>query len=325
MKPRSPGSTRRSAVAEPVALAALLLDAAVGWPDAVYRRIGHPVGGIARAIGRCERQLNDGRLSESARRALGGVTLVFVVGATGLLAWLATLPVRAVAGDWAWLGLALLAAPGLAQRSLHEHVAAVADALAAGDPAAARAAVARIVGRDVESLDEAGIARAAIESLAESFCDGVVAPLGWLLVAGVPGLWAYKAVNTADSLVGHKEPRWRAFGWAAARSDDVANFGAARLAAVLLCIAGPGGWGTLWRDGGKHASPNAGRPEAAMAGVLRLRLAGPIRYDGAVHDKPWIGDGRADAGAADVRRALSVYRRACLLLWILAGGVAWAP
>jgi adenosylcobinamide-phosphate synthase len=200
----------------------------------------------------------------------------------------------------------------------------VAAALEAGDLPAARHAVGMIVGRDTAPLDQAGVARAAIESLAESFCDGVVAPLFWLLLLGLPGLWIYKAINTADSMIGHREERWRMFGWAAARTDDVANVVPARLAGLVLCAVGGGGWATLRRDARKHASPNAGWPEAAMAGLLGVRLAGPIAYDGAMHDKPWIGDGRTTADAADIRRALSVYRRVCAVLWIVAGGVAWA-
>ena len=223
-----------------------------------------------------------------------------------------------------WLLVALCAAPGLAQRSLHDHVAPVARTLANDDLPAARQAVAMIVGRDTAALDPPGVARAAIESLAESFCDGVVAPLFWLLVAGLPGLWAYKAVNTADSMIGHREPRWRAFGWAAARTDDLANLVPARLAGALLCMAGRGGWRTMMRDAGRHASPNAGWPEAAMAGALGLRLAGPVAYDGVLIDKPWIGDGRADPGAADIDRSLRLYRTACAACWVIAGGVAWA-
>ena len=188
---------------------------------------------------------------------------------------------------------------------------------------AARAAVAMIVGRDTAALDEAGVARAAIESLAESFCDGVVAPLFWLLLLGLPGIWAYKAVNTADSLIGHREDRWRAFGWAAARFDDLLNWIPARLSGVLICLAGGGGWRILRRDARRHGSPNAGWPEAAMAGALGLRLAGPIAYDGVMHDKPWIGDGTNAAGGENLDRALAVYVRACLLLWLIAGGAAW--
>lgn len=195
-------------------------------------------------------------------------------------------------------------------------------ALAAGDLPAARLAVGRIVGRDTADLDEAGIARAAIESLAESFCDGVVAPLFWLLLLGLPGLWAYKAVNTADSLIGHIEPPYRDFGWAAARLDDLLNLLPARLSALLLCLAGRGGWRILRRDHARHASPNAGWPEAAMAGVLRVRLGGPVSYEGQWHAKPWIGDGGAPDLAA-MRRAAKVYLRACGLLWIIALGAAW--
>jgi adenosylcobinamide-phosphate synthase len=310
-------------MAEPIALVALALDAAFGWPSAVYRRLGHPVGLFARLIDAGERRWNRPERSPALRRARGVLLIATLVGATGVVAW-ALQHALLTASPWGWLGVALLAWPGLAQRSLHDHVAPVAGALAAGDLPAARNAVAMIVGRDTAALDEAGVARAAIESLAESFCDGVAAPLFWLLLAGLPGLWGYKALNTADSLIGHREERWRAFGWAAARADDVANLVPARLAGVLLCLAGSGGWCVMARDARKHASPNAGWPEAAMAGVLGLRLAGPVVYDGNAHAKPWIGQGRSEASAADIRRGLRVYRRACALLWIVAGGIVWA-
>jgi len=308
-------------LADPVALAALALDAVFGWPRALYAQVGHPVGSFARLIDWGERRWNRPDFAFAKRRELGLLLLLLLVGGAATVAGLAAIVMHAACG---WLGLALLAAPGLAQRSLDDHVRPVARSLAVGDLPAAREAVARIVGRDVARLDEAAVARAAIESLAESFCDGVVAPLFWLLVFGVPGLWAYKAINTADSMIGHREERWRAFGWAAARIDDVANWLPARIAGWVLCVAGGGGFGTMWRDGGKHASPNAGRPEAAMAGALGLRLAGPVAYDGAVLNKPWIGSGRAEATAADLTRALAVYRRACVALWIVSGVVAWA-
>jgi adenosylcobinamide-phosphate synthase len=306
-------------MAEPVALAALAIDVAVGWPAWLYARVGHPVGAIARVIEVLEKWWNRRGLP---RRLLGVATIAIVVVLTAVVAVLAEWGVRAV--ELGWVGVALLAWPGLAQRSLYAHVRPIATALVARDLPAARRAVAMIVGRDTLTLDEAGIARAAIESLAESFCDGVAAPLFWLLVGGLPGLWAYKAINTADSLIGHREERWRDFGWAAARLDDAANWIPARIGAVLICVAGGGGWQVMWRDARNHASPNAGWTEAAMAGVLGLRLAGPIAYDGVVADKPWIGDGRAAADAADVRRALAVYGRACGLLWVLAGVAAWA-
>ncbi|WP_341208777.1 adenosylcobinamide-phosphate synthase CbiB [uncultured Sphingomonas sp.] len=306
-------------MAEPIALAALAIDVAVGWPAWLYARVGHPVGAIARVIGALEQRWNRPGLP---RRLLGVATIAIVGVLTVVGALLAERGVRAL--GFGWVGVAVLAWPGLAQRSLYAHVRPVATALARSDLRAARRAVAMIVGRDTAALDEAGVARAAVESLAESFCDGIAAPLFWLLVGGLPGLWAYKAINTADSLIGHREERWRDFGWAAARLDDVANLLPARVGAVLICVAGGGGWRMMWRDARNHASPNAGWTEAAMAGVLGLRLAGPIAYDGVIADKPWIGDGRAAACADDVRRALAVYGRACGLLWVLAGIAAWA-
>jgi adenosylcobinamide-phosphate synthase len=165
------------------------------------------------------------------------------------------------------------------------------------------------------------VAAAALESLAESFNDGVVAPAFWLTVGGLPGLFAYKAVNTADSMIGHKEPRWRSFGWAAARADDALNLAPARLAGALIALAGGGGWRVMLRDARKHASPNAGWPEAAMAGALDVRLGGPACYDGVLNDRPAFGDGRPPE-ARDLRRGLGVYVRACGLLWLLAAGAA---
>lgn len=310
-------------MAEPLGLAALALDAAFGWPDRLYRRVGHPVGGFARLIAACERRWNGPERPPATRRLLGLVTMLLLVTAAVAAGLALEVLARTLGGRWWWAVAAPLAWPGLAQHSLHAHVQPVAGALAAGELAAARTAVARIVGRDVAALDEAGIARAGIESLAESFCDGVVAPLFWLLLLGLPGLWAYKAINTADSLIGHREPRWRAFGWAAARMDDGANWLPARLSGVLLCLAAGGGWRTMRRDAGLHASPNAGWPEAAMAGALGVVLAGPVAYDGRVHARPWIGGGGRAPEAGELGRALAIYRRACALLWVVAGGVAW--
>ena len=310
-------------MAEPVALTALALDAALGWPGALYRRVGHPVGLFARIITGCEARWNRARHGFAKRRALGVLTLLILLIVSAGLGWTAQSLLLAALGSWGWVGVAILAWPALAQRSLFDHVRAVGERIDAGNLPAARDAVAMIVGRDTATLDEAGVSRAAIESLAESFCDGVAAPLFWLLLLGLPGVWAYKAVNTADSLIGHREERWRAFGWAAARTDDLANWIPARLSGVLICLAGGGGWRILWRDARQHASPNAGWPEAAMAGVLGLRLAGPIAYDGAMHDKSWIGDGTKEASGAAIDRALAVYLRACLLLWLIAGGAAW--
>jgi len=225
------------------------------------------------------------------------------------------------------VGIALLVVASgslIAQNSLHHHVRAVADALEHEGLESARKTVAKIVGRNPAYLDTAGVARAAIESLAENFSDGVVAPAFWLAVAGLPGGALYKAINTADSMIGHRTPRYAAFGWAAARLDDGVNWPASRLSAVLLVIGAlmtgaPAreAMRAAWRDASGHRSPNAGWPEAAMAGALGLRLAGPRVYGEEQVDDAYMGDGRRDAGAADIRRALRVYRAACLAGWLV--------
>ncbi|WP_370309441.1 adenosylcobinamide-phosphate synthase CbiB [Sphingobium abikonense] len=302
---------------EPAAMIALILDAGFGWPERLYRRVGHPIGRFAHVIEGCERRWNLPSFAFGKRRAWGVATLILLLGAVIGVTVALTLIVEHLIGQAAWIGLGILAWPALAQRSLFQHVRAVAAALHANSVPKAREAVGAIVGRDTDRLDEAGISRAAIESLAESFCDGVVAPLFWLLLLGLPGVWAYKAINTADSLIGHREERWRAFGWAAARIDDVANLIPARLSALLLCLAGGGGWCVLWRDAGRHASPNAGWPEAAMAGALGLRLAGPVAYDGELSDKPWINAEGRSADGRDIDRALRSYISACMLLWVI--------
>lgn len=319
---------RRWLMIDLTAFLALVLDAAVGWPQPLYRRIGHPVGIFARIIAALERRWNVPSRSDGQRRMAGAVTVLILLGMAGGAGWVLQSLLVAIAGPWAWPLIAVLAWPGLAQRSLYDHVRLVADALERQDLPAARATVGMIVGRDTAALDDAGVARAAIESLAESFCDGVVAPLFWLLVLGLPGIWAYKAINTADSMIGHREERWRAYGWAAARTDDAMNLAPARLAGLLICLCGGGGWRILWRDASRHASPNAGWPEAAMAGALGLRLAGPIAYDGILSDKLWIGEGDRPARTEDIWRGLGIYARACLCLWFMAagiaGGAAWA-
>jgi len=214
-------------------------------------------------------------------------------------------------------------------------VKAVADGLRDGGLAGGRAAVSMIVGRDPDSLDGPGVARAAIESCAENFSDGVVAPVFWYVVLGLPGIMVYKTVNTLDSMIGHRSERYRAFGWASARFDDLLNLVPARLAGVLIAAAALATRGarpgaalrTMLRAAGKHRSPNAGWPEAAMAGALGLALAGPRRYGTEVVRDPWIGDGRAQAGEADIRAALRVMVTACamgagcvVVLWLVQGG-----
>lgn len=267
----------------PLALAALAVEAVVGYPDRLHRRLPHPVAGLGALINVGERRLNRPERSPGVRRLSGVAT---VVGTAGVAA-LAGLAASRLPGPAPVMAATL----GLAQRSLYDHVTAVAKALEADDLPAARTAVGMIVGRDTAALDASGVAAAAIESLAESFNDGVVAPAFWLALGGLPGLYAYKAVNTADSLIGHIEPRWKDFGWAAARSDDLMNLAPARLAGALIACAGGGGWKTMLRDARRHASPNAGWPEAAMAGALGVRLGGPVAYDGVMTDRPVFGEG----------------------------------
>ncbi|MDB5687296.1 MAG: cobalamin biosynthesis protein CobD [Rhizorhabdus sp.] len=335
-------------------LAILPIEAALGYPAVLLARFGHPVTWLGGLIVTVERRWNQG--SDARRRVAGIGLLVLLMLVAGVPTWLLA---RWVGQGWGLVLVILIGTTGLAQRSLHDHVAAVLRPLAAGDLDGARRAVAMIVGRDTDALNEGGVAVAAIESLAESFCDGVVAPAFWYLVAGLPGLMICKAINTADSIVGHRDARYAAFGWGAARADDLVNLVPARLAGLLICLsssparggglsagwwrgasergagpstgfAGPpprsgeelGGWRTMFRDATRHASPNGGWPEAAMAGVLGRRLGGPVFYDGEPAERALLGDGPSP-DAADLRRALVVYRWACLLLWLIVGGVAW--
>ncbi|MCH8953453.1 MAG: cobalamin biosynthesis protein, partial [Proteobacteria bacterium] len=280
---------------------ALILDAVFGEPDWLWRRMPHPAVGFGWAIDRLEGLLNQG----ANRRAKGALAVLALVVAVGLPAWLLSWDI--FLGVFEVLGAAVL----LAQRSLVDHVGAVADALRVS-LAEGRGAVARIVGRDPETLDQAGVARAAIESAAENFSDGVVAPVFWFLVGGLPGIAVYKAVNTADSMIGHRSERYAEFGWAAARLDDVLNWIPARLAGGLICLVGPMSFGggraalaVMLRDAGLHKSPSAGWPEAATAASLEIALAGPRIYGGVVTDDPYLNaGGRREAGPADIEAAV---------------------
>jgi adenosylcobinamide-phosphate synthase len=305
---------------------ALLIEALVGYPDRLVGAIGHPVTWMGRLIGGLDGRLNHEGASDASRRLAGVAALVILVAVSAAIAYvvehgLLLLPVG--------IPFAALAASTLiAQRSLYHHVARVAAALEQDGLVAGRAAVAQIVGRDPQALDEAGVARAAIESLAENFSDGVVAPVFWMALAGLPGGAAYKAINTADSMIGHRTPRHEAFGFAAARLDDLVNLPASRLSALLVvAAAGPAGrsadaWRAVMRDARHHRSPNAGYPEAAFAGALGLALAGPRVYGGVAIEDAVMGDGRRAATAADIRAALALYRRADALLIALVGILA---
>jgi adenosylcobinamide-phosphate synthase len=300
--------------------AALAAEAAIGYPQWLYARIAHPVVWMGVLIVGCERRWNGAARTELSKRVLGVATVLLVCGLAATVGWVVQSGAERIA-----LGapiIILVATTGLAQRSLYTHVRDVLRSLQSDDLVRARAAVSNIVGRDTASLSGTGVAAAALESLAESFNDGIVAPAFWLAAGGLPGLLAYKALNTADSLIGHREPRWRVFGWAAARADDLANLVPARIAGLLLVLAGGGrGAGTMLRDAPKHASPNAGWPEAAIAGALAVRLGGPATYDGSVHERPVFGDGTSP-DASDLARGLRIYVRACALLWLTALAVA---
>jgi adenosylcobinamide-phosphate synthase len=306
-----------------LAFIAMLIELCLGYPDRVLRAIGHPVTWIGGLIAALDEYLNRETATAAARRAAGVIALLIVLGITGVIALLVEQALFRI--PFGFLAVGLLASSLPAQRSLNRHVAGVADALDNGGLPAGRATVSQIVGRDTRELDEAGVARAAIESLAENFSDAVVAPIVWMVIGGLPGAVLYKAINTADSMIGHRTPRHEAFGWAAARLDDLVNLPASRIAAVLLVAAAAlsndasaeAARRAVRRDATRHRSPNAGFPEAAMAGALGLSLAGPRVYGGVAVEDAFMGDGRRDANAADIRRALVLYRRADFVLIVL--------
>ena len=291
-----------------LAAIALVLDALIGWPDRVYRRIGHPVTWIGHLIAALDRRLNRG----AGQRAKGAATVAIVLAAAVGPALL----IQAWLGPWV---AAVLAWPLVAARALDQHLVAVARPLAAGDLAGAQAATAMIVGRDVTRADPPALARAGLESLAENFGDGVIAPLFWAAVAGLPGIAAYKAINTMDSMIGHRTPRHARFGMVAARLDDGANLIPARLTAGLLALAAMSrsALGVAWRDAGAHRSPNAGWPEGAMAGALGVRLSGPRIYGDRVAPEPWLNGAAPDPGAEALWRGIALVRRATVLAGLL--------
>lgn len=312
-----------------IAFLSLAAESVIGYPDRLFGAVGHPVTWLGRLIAFLDRTLNHAADSDTRCRMAGVFALfVIVVVPLALGAVIESLLGRLPGG---FVLTAVLATSLLAQRSLAAHVRAVAEALETGGLEAGRKAVSMIVGRDPERLDEPAVCRAAIESLAENFSDGVVAPAVWLGVGGLAGGAAYKGVNTADSMIGHKTPRHLAFGWAAARFDDLVNLPASRLSALLIVAAAfliedadaGQAWRALRNDAGRHRSPNAGWPEAAMAGALGLALAGPRVYGGVTVDDAVMGSGgRRQAASADIRRALALYRIADLLLMALFGVLA---
>lgn len=307
-----------------IMLVAMAIDALIGWPARLYAVVGHPVTWIGALIAKLDAWLNIEETDPGKRRLAGIATAVIVIAIAADLAWMISwfLPEG-------WIGVLIggvLAWPFIAIHSMHGHVRAVAQPLADGDLDGARGAVAMIVGRDPAQLDEPGVARATIESLAENTSDGIVAPVFWGTIFGLPGITAYKAINTLDSMLGHRSPRYEIFGWASARIDDVANLIPARLTGFLFAIVSPNrraALGTMMRDARHHRSPNAGWPEAAMAGALDIRLSGPRVYADGVAEEPWVNGEAADPGPADIDRGLSLFRGALIALAVLVFIAAW--
>lgn len=301
-------------------LIACLLDVVLGWPNWLYARIGHPVTWIGALIGALDARLNNG--SDARRFSAGAATTVLVVFLVGGLAlvmqdYLPEGPTGLVLGG-------ALAWPLVALRSMNDHVAAVQGPLSEGDLTKARHAVSMIVGRDPAKLNEAGVARGALESLAENTSDGIVAPVFWGAVAGVPGIAAYKAINTLDSMIGHRNDRFEQFGKVAARLDDLVNLIPARLTGFLFAAVSTApvrAVRVMLSDASRHRSPNAGWPEGAMAGSLNVRLSGPRVYGDRVADEPWLNASAPDPEARDLKRGLKFYRRAMAAMVGLLGAL----
>lgn len=307
-------------------LLAMALDSYIGDGGVLFRRIPHPVRLIGAVIGFFDKKLNRDHRSQMDRAFRGALVVLFMVSAAITLG----LGIQWVSfhHDFGWIVEMVLLVSLLSVRELYDRVRAVMTALKNEGTEAARTAVSHVVGRDPAYLDDHGVARASIESLAENFSDGVVAPVFWYVLFGFPGLLVYKTVNTMDSMIGYKTARHLAFGMTAARLDDILNLIPARLSALFIALAAlvtpkaniARAVATMWRDAGKHTSMNAGWPEAAMAGALGLALAGPRRYGQAVVDAPWLGAGRAQATTGDMRAALYLYVIANLVngVWVAA-------
>ncbi|SIQ15948.1 adenosylcobinamide-phosphate synthase [Rhizobium sp. RU20A] len=310
--------------------AALVLDRVVGDPDWMWRRYPHPVVLFGKAISFADRRLNHERERFGQRKLKGVIAITALVALSLAIGWVLHAAFRHF-GVIGHVFEILIVAVLLAQKSLAEHVLRVATGLREGGLEGGRQAVSMIVGRDPKALDQSGICRGAIESLAENFSDGIVAPAFWYAVLGLPGILAYKMINTADSMIGHKNARYLAFGWGAARLDDLVNWPASRLSALLVALGaglrfGPSairrGIGGALRDAGMHRSPNAGWPEAAMAWTLNVQIAGPRSYGGVVVAEPMInGAGRAALTAVDIEDGVTVFLAACTMLLALSLGL----
>ena len=302
-----------------LAVIAVFIERFLGYPPYVLKHIGHPVQWIGSLISVLDSKLNTERQDVAEARLRGVLALAALLCSTALPAWmLANILQRFTYGG---MIEALLATAFIAQKSLREHVTDVAHALSSS-LSEGRHAVAKIVGRETAALDESGVTKAALESLAENTADGIVAPVFWFALFGLPGIVAYKAINTADSMIGHRSERYLHFGWASAKLDDLVNLPASRACALLFAGAAffnapkatEKALKAAWQDAAKHRSPNAGWPESAMAGALGLRFGGPRAYDGDVLDLPWMGDGREKLNRRDIADGLLLYDKA---LWIM--------
>ena len=298
---------------------ALLAERLFGYPKAIHRQIGHPVEWIGTLLSRLEIALYDPGAEPDQARLRGLAALVALLVSVGIPAALISIFLSNF--RFGWIIEALLATTLIAQYSLHEHVNAVGKGLDIS-LSEGRDAVAKIVGRDPAALDESGVVKGALESLAENTSDGIVAPVLWYALFGLPGIVMYKAINTADSMIGHKSERYIHFGWAAARLDDLVNLPASRLTALLF--AGAAAWTdkergkialrAMWRDAPKHNSPNAGWPEAALAASLGVKFGGPRSYEGSLVNLPWMGEGREILNRDDIRKGLRLYGTAMTFL-----------
>ncbi|MDF1748724.1 MAG: adenosylcobinamide-phosphate synthase CbiB [Alphaproteobacteria bacterium] len=308
---------------------AIMIDAIIGDPRALYRIIPHPVVLIGKPIAFLDRRLNRPERGEKDRLARGAVTVLLVVGGCAAIGY--GLDRMLTGTSWGWMVEAVIVSIFLAARSLHDHVRRVGTGLRIDGLEGGRRAIAHIVSRDPKSLDRHGVARSAIESLSENFSDGVVAPIFFYLLFGLPGLLAYKAINTLDSMIAYKTSKYRSFGFTAAKLDDLANWLPARISGVLICFAAcftPTSYPIqavkiMLRDANKHKSPNGGWPEGAFAGALNIALGGPRTYPGGEVVGVWIGDGRARLEPRDIDRSRALYIVANMLLWfaILFGGI----
>lgn len=296
---------------------AMLVERFVGYPKQVYETISHPVVWIGALISVLDRKLNTPQASAAEGRLRGTIALAILIGAVFFPAYV----LADILSNWrlGWAIEALLATSLIAQKSMRDHVMDVWKALGVSLHEA-RKAVSLIVGRDPSALDQAGVSKAALESLAENTSDGIVAPVLWYALLGLPGIAVYKAINTADSMIGHKSERYLHFGWASARLDDLVNLPASRLTGLLFAAAC---WSrfqqivaVMRRDAPKHGSPNAGWPEAAMAAALGVRFGGPRSYEGERVNLPWMGEGREVLTRDDIRRGLKLYSRALWLMFI---------